>query len=230
MAPETRVPDSRGRTLANGLRLRARPRLGARGPRRDDGTSRDGEDPRPLFEGPGLSARLRALGTGFPFALPRGGRSDAADPRPPRLRVLASPIPARNSPGRLILAARRGGHRPLRRKARPSGRTQSLARVDAGRNRGVPAAGGPATFRPPFGGGGAQGVGPRGGHGRALRGRALARDIRGLPRDGRRAPRVRGQGSVTGAQIGLLLGSCLLYTSDAADDLLCVDLGGRRII
>ena len=27
-----------------------------------------------------------------------------------------------------------------------------------------------------------------------------------------------------------LLGYCLLYTSDAADDLLCVDLGGRRII
>src|SRR5450756_829778 len=26
------------------------------------------------------------------------------------------------------------------------------------------------------------------------------------------------------------LGVCLLYTSDAADDLLCVDLGGRRII
>ena len=26
------------------------------------------------------------------------------------------------------------------------------------------------------------------------------------------------------------LHSCLLYTSDAADDLLCVDLGGRRII
>ena len=24
--------------------------------------------------------------------------------------------------------------------------------------------------------------------------------------------------------------SCLLYTSDAADDLLCVDLGGRRFI
>src|SRR5450756_2099476 len=31
-------------------------------------------------------------------------------------------------------------------------------------------------------------------------------------------------------QIGVLSGSCLLYTSDAADDLLCVDLGGRRII
>ena len=25
-------------------------------------------------------------------------------------------------------------------------------------------------------------------------------------------------------------GACLLYTSDAADELLCVDLGGRRII
>ena len=29
---------------------------------------------------------------------------------------------------------------------------------------------------------------------------------------------------------GSLLWACLLYTSDAADDLLCVDLGGRRII
>ena len=28
----------------------------------------------------------------------------------------------------------------------------------------------------------------------------------------------------------LLAWTCLLYTSDAADDLLCVDLGGRRII
>ena len=27
-----------------------------------------------------------------------------------------------------------------------------------------------------------------------------------------------------------LVNPCLLYTSDAADDLLCVDLGGRRII
>ena len=29
---------------------------------------------------------------------------------------------------------------------------------------------------------------------------------------------------------GSALAACLLYTSDAADDLLCVDLGGRRII
>src|SRR5450756_601094 len=28
----------------------------------------------------------------------------------------------------------------------------------------------------------------------------------------------------------VLTDTCLLYTSDAADDLLCVDLGGRRII
>ena len=28
----------------------------------------------------------------------------------------------------------------------------------------------------------------------------------------------------------LIFNFCLLYTSDAADDLLCVDLGGRRII
>ncbi len=27
-----------------------------------------------------------------------------------------------------------------------------------------------------------------------------------------------------------LVCTCLLYTSDAADELLCVDLGGRRII
>ena len=32
------------------------------------------------------------------------------------------------------------------------------------------------------------------------------------------------------AQLILVSNTCLLYTSDAADDLLCVDLGGRRII
>src|SRR5450756_3181723 len=54
-------------------------------------------------------------------------------------------------------------------------------------------------------------------------------------------PRVPGRSatgqSVPGRRPGLRLESpfavseaCLLYTSDAADDLLCVDLGGRRII
>src|SRR5665213_1719144 len=31
-------------------------------------------------------------------------------------------------------------------------------------------------------------------------------------------------------EAAVMINSCLLYTSDAADDLLCVDLGGRRII
>ena len=35
---------------------------------------------------------------------------------------------------------------------------------------------------------------------------------------------------VLGAAEAVLVYPCLLYTSDAADDLLCVDLGGRRII
>ena len=40
-------------------------------------------------------------------------------------------------------------------------------------------------------------------------------------------------GDLDSARVRYLFGgvvSCLLYTSDAADDLLCVDLGGRRII
>ena len=32
------------------------------------------------------------------------------------------------------------------------------------------------------------------------------------------------------ASLPYIYGICLLYTSDAADDLLCVDLGGRRIV
>src|SRR5450756_577186 len=32
-----------------------------------------------------------------------------------------------------------------------------------------------------------------------------------------------------GVEYGHAIAICLLYTSDAADDLLCVDLGGRRI-
>ena len=35
---------------------------------------------------------------------------------------------------------------------------------------------------------------------------------------------------VFAAGIASAKADCLLYTSDAADDLLCVDLGGRRII
>ena len=43
--------------------------------------------------------------------------------------------------------------------------------------------------------------------------------------------RGRGRGRTRpAARAGADLRYCLLYTSDAADDLLCVDLGGRRII
>src|SRR5450756_3226420 len=44
------------------------------------------------------------------------------------------------------------------------------------------------------------------------------------------------QSSITGSPVSSVVTwarrfwDCLLYTSDAADDLLCVDLGGRRII
>src|SRR5665213_2018105 len=46
-------------------------------------------------------------------------------------------------------------------------------------------------------------------------------DVHGMP--------VHGGGARTGGHL-YQPHACLLYTSDAADDLLCVDLGGRRII
>ena len=39
-----------------------------------------------------------------------------------------------------------------------------------------------------------------------------------------------GTTSVVAKKLGRKYIGCLLYTSDAADDLLCVDLGGRRLI
>ena len=38
------------------------------------------------------------------------------------------------------------------------------------------------------------------------------------------------KGQPKGLIAAALANICLLYTSDAADELLCVDLGGRRII
>src|SRR5450756_3228345 len=49
------------------------------------------------------------------------------------------------------------------------------------------------------------------------------RDISPYPVDG--GPKLVHTGGDT-----MRVAACLLYTSDAADDLLCVDLGGRRII
>ena len=37
-------------------------------------------------------------------------------------------------------------------------------------------------------------------------------------------------GALAPSDISTPIVACLLYTSDAADDLLCVDLGGRRFI
>ena len=50
--------------------------------------------------------------------------------------------------------------------------------------------------------------------------------------EGRRAGRGGGDGGRRDGQGHRRAGArgCLLYTSDAADDLLCVDLGGRRIL
>eukprot|EP00657_Telonema_sp_P-1_P001729 TRINITY_DN143_c0_g1_i13.p2 TRINITY_DN143_c0_g1~~TRINITY_DN143_c0_g1_i13.p2 ORF type:complete len:123 (-),score=30.42 TRINITY_DN143_c0_g1_i13:89-457(-) len=74
---------------------------------------------------------------------------------------------------------------------------------------------------------------------------ATAAGAGGLPPQGLAAPVVSANLScgVPASSAGLLLNmvgatptpsaecvGCLLYTSDAADDLLCVDLGGRRII
>src|SRR5680860_1867108 len=61
-----------------------------------------------------------------------------------------------------------------------------------------------------------------------------ARPRRELPRTARHRQanirRVTRPHPVTPAATAALVATCLLYTSDAANDLLCVDLGGRRII
>src|SRR5680860_100548 len=43
-------------------------------------------------------------------------------------------------------------------------------------------------------------------------------------------PNTSGDLHPSAVEMRILCSICLLYTSDAADDLLCVDLGGRRII
>ena len=43
-------------------------------------------------------------------------------------------------------------------------------------------------------------------------------------------PKRESRPPMTGPKMKPSPNACLLYTSDAADDLLCVDLGGRRII
>src|SRR5450756_2455161 len=61
-----------------------------------------------------------------------------------------------------------------------------------------------------------------------------ARTSRAAQVNARRRRLMRADNSTSGAagiaQRRRMRYTCLLYTSDAADDLLCVDLGGRRII
>ena len=45
-----------------------------------------------------------------------------------------------------------------------------------------------------------------------------------------RAAEIKADAVIKATKVDGVYESCLLYTSDAADDLLCVDLGGRRII
>ena len=65
-----------------------------------------------------------------------------------------------------------------------------------------------------------------------LRRGAVPRAMVRLPEDSTETPMrraLRTQEEILARKLLNFLG-CLLYTSDAADDLLCVDLGGRRII
>src|SRR5450756_3144285 len=60
---------------------------------------------------------------------------------------------------------------------------------------------------------------------------ARAGPCRTYPQRPRGATGIHTRDGVAGsAALPSLHQPCLLYTSDAADDLLCVDLGGRRII
>ena len=43
-------------------------------------------------------------------------------------------------------------------------------------------------------------------------------------------PALFGKGAMANSGVAVVYNVCLLYTSDAADDLLCVELGGCRII
>src|SRR6202040_2920090 len=88
-----------------------------------------------LRPGPRLPALLRAVRRGLLFSVPRRGGPDAPRAGAPRLRPLAPPLPAAGlqAPDAAALARRRDrSHGP---PARPSGRPQPLACLDAARHR-----------------------------------------------------------------------------------------------
>src|SRR5207248_4248868 len=167
---EAVASDPQRRALADRVRPRPDLRLRARPARR-------GEDPRVLRQGPQLPDLVRALGGGFPLALPRRSRRDA--PRAPaeRLRGVARRLPAeaRDPP--------RGRHRSERPAPRPPRRTEPQPRLDARRHRLRPSNVEPAPGLAQRRREGTPRGRPRRGDGRALRGRPLARLVRGLPDD-----------------------------------------------
>src|SRR5450756_1517933 len=72
---------------------------------------------------------------------------------------------------------------------------------------------------------------PRCGHVAASASRAAQRLLDPLAQFARdHRPHAEPLLEATGGLVQQHAEACLLYTSDAADDLLCVDLGGRRII
>src|SRR5213082_1543543 len=134
---------------------------------------------------PQLPARLRALGRGFPLAVPGGGGLHASRARTARVRPLVvgiscAPAGRRRSgrPGAVAVAGR--GHRSRRSEARASRWTQPEPRLDASGHRPRPAAAGWAYC----GAARRRSAPPRRGaarrNRRALRGRPLAGHVCGV--------------------------------------------------
>ena len=94
--PEARLSDPRGRTRADRVRLRPRPRLGPRGGRRAMERLLSARIRELYSEDRSCPIALRAVRAGLPVALPRRGRPDAPAARAAGLRGLAARIPAGN--------------------------------------------------------------------------------------------------------------------------------------
>jgi hypothetical protein len=127
-------------------------------------------------------------GQDFLFPLPGRGGSRAPAPASRPVRGLALDVPAHaHSAHRPRLAHARGGHRSERSQARPPGWAQPLPRLDARGNRLRPPRFRSAAGRRERAGPSAPGRRPRLRDRRPLRRRALAGDVRGVPRDRARA-------------------------------------------
>jgi hypothetical protein len=192
LAAQARLPHPRGGAQSDRLRLRADPRLGE-----GDGRSRHGgahrlAQPIVVSRGPQLSDRLRAGGSGFPLAVSRRGGSDAPGVGQVGFRFVAQGLPPRHPSRRIArLASGRRRDGPHRREAGPSGRAEPEPGVHARRHRKRAAGQRSAAPRSARRGG----ASPRSRSVRArrspLRRRALARNVRDVPRDRARLSALR---------------------------------------